>query len=73
MGALELHAEGIVVRTVVPDTPVRIDYHLTDKGNDLQAVIDEIAGWAYRWPAADAPETSPAGAHDCVPLEPVAR
>lgn len=69
----ELEAEGIVVRTVVPDTPVRIDYHLTDKGNDLQAVIDEIAGWAYRWPVADAPETSPADAHDCAPLEPVAR
>jgi DNA-binding HxlR family transcriptional regulator len=48
----ELEGEGIVVRTVIPDTPVRIDYHLTAKGDDLQAVFDEIGGWAYRWPSS---------------------
>jgi DNA-binding HxlR family transcriptional regulator len=47
----ELEAEAIVVRTVVPETPVRIDYHLTAKGNDLQTVFDEIGAWAYRWPS----------------------
>jgi DNA-binding HxlR family transcriptional regulator len=47
----ELEGEGIVVRTVIPDTPVRIDYHLTAKGDDLQAVFDEIGAWAYRWPS----------------------
>jgi DNA-binding HxlR family transcriptional regulator len=47
----ELECEGIVVRTVIPDTPVRIDYHLTAKGDDLQAVFDEIGAWAYRWPS----------------------
>jgi DNA-binding HxlR family transcriptional regulator len=47
----ELESEGIVVRTVIPDTPVRIDYHLTTKGDDLQAVFDEIGAWAYRWPS----------------------
>jgi DNA-binding HxlR family transcriptional regulator len=47
----ELEGEGIVVRTVIPDTPVRIDYHLTTKGDDLQAVFDEIGAWAYRWPS----------------------
>jgi DNA-binding HxlR family transcriptional regulator len=67
----ELEAEGIVVRTVVPETPVRIDYHLTDKGNDLQAVIDEIANWAYRWPSDDAPDA--AESHECAPLEAAAR
>ena len=47
----ELEFEGIVLRTVVPETPVRIDYHLTIKGDDLQTVFDEIGAWAYRWPS----------------------
>ena len=49
----ELETEGIVIRTVVPETPVRIDYHLTAKGHDLQAVFDEIGAWAYRWPTPE--------------------
>jgi DNA-binding HxlR family transcriptional regulator len=28
----ELEIEGLVVRTVIPETPVRIEYRLTEKG-----------------------------------------
>ncbi len=45
----ELEAEGIVVRVVHPDTPVRIEYQLTDKGRDLHTVTDAVTRWAYRW------------------------
>jgi DNA-binding HxlR family transcriptional regulator len=45
----ELEAEGIVTRTVVPETPVRIAYSLTDRGRDLAKVLDELAAWAERW------------------------
>ncbi|MCC6944716.1 MAG: helix-turn-helix transcriptional regulator [Thermomicrobiales bacterium] len=45
----ELEVEGIVTRTVYPDTPVRIEYCLTEKGQDLGRVMDEIATWASRW------------------------
>lgn len=48
----ELEAEGIVLRTVVPDTPVRIEYSLTDKGRDLEAIITAVSGWAERWESA---------------------
>ncbi|HEU0116029.1 MAG TPA: helix-turn-helix domain-containing protein, partial [Thermomicrobiales bacterium] len=34
-----LEGEGIVVRTVYPETPVRIEYRLSDKGRDLGRVI----------------------------------
>jgi DNA-binding HxlR family transcriptional regulator len=55
----ELEEEGIVARTVVPETPVRVEYALTKKGRELAAAIDAIAGWAERWmPAAAAPRTS---------------
>ena len=45
----ELEVEGIVTRTVYPDTPVRIEYCLTEMGHDLGRVMDEIATWASRW------------------------
>ena len=45
----ELEAEGIVRRTVYPETPVRIEYTLTDKGLALGQAICEIAAWAERW------------------------
>jgi DNA-binding HxlR family transcriptional regulator len=50
----ELEAEGIVTRTVTPDTPVRITYGLTERGLDLSNVMEELAGWAERWAAAPA-------------------
>ena len=45
----ELEEEGIVVRTVVPDTPVRVEYALTKKGHALATVVDGTARWAERW------------------------
>jgi len=45
----ELEAEGIVVRTVIPETPVRVEYSLTEKGRALQAAIEAVSGWADQW------------------------
>jgi len=45
----ELEAEGIVTRTVVPSTPVRVDYALTDKGQALNEVILAVSAWADCW------------------------
>jgi DNA-binding HxlR family transcriptional regulator len=45
----EFEATGIVTRTVTPSTPVRIGYELTDRGRDLEQVIEELAAWAERW------------------------
>lgn len=45
----ELEAEGIVRRTVFPETPVRIEYRLTEKGMGLSQTISDIAAWAERW------------------------
>ena len=45
----ELEAEGIVERTVVPDTPVRVEYALTKKGRALASAIDSIRDWAHKW------------------------
>ena len=53
----ELEAEGIVRRTVVASTPVRVDYALTDKGQALSEVIAAVSTWAEEWLAAP-PELS---------------
>jgi DNA-binding HxlR family transcriptional regulator len=45
----ELETEGIVARTVVPETPVRVEYSLTKKGRALTTAIDAIADWAHKW------------------------
>src|SRR6059058_1376687 len=45
----ELEQEGIVERTVVPDTPVRVEYALTRKGRALSSAIDAISEWAHKW------------------------
>ena len=45
----ELEKEGIIIRKVYPETPVRIEYELTEKGRALQSVMDEIQKWAEQW------------------------
>ena len=45
----ELEKEGIVERTVIPDTPVRVEYALTDKGRALGTAVGEMAQWAEEW------------------------
>lgn len=48
----ELEAEGIVIRIVTPDTPVRVEYELTDKGRALEEPLRALGDWASAWVAA---------------------
>ncbi|MBD8006080.1 winged helix-turn-helix transcriptional regulator [Bacillus norwichensis] len=45
----DLEKEGIVKRQVYPQTPVRIEYSLTEKGMALEPIMNEIASWAEQW------------------------
>ena len=45
----ELESEGIVIRKVYPEVPVRIEYELTEKGKELKTAMDEIQKWAEKW------------------------
>jgi DNA-binding HxlR family transcriptional regulator len=47
----ELEAAGLVERRVVPSSPVRVEYELTEAGRDLEQVVRAIAAWAGRWMA----------------------
>ncbi len=51
----ELEEAGIVRRVVHPEVPVRVEYHLTDSGAELEQIIADLGSWADRWmrPEAD--------------------
>jgi DNA-binding HxlR family transcriptional regulator len=57
--ALEL--EGIVLRHVIPESPIRVEYELTEKGRELQASLVAVARWAERWLPQE-PAAKPAAA-----------
>lgn len=44
-----LEGEKLVLRVVIPDSPVRVEYDLTPKGRELQKALREIGNWAERW------------------------
>ena len=63
----ELESEGIVARIVVPETPVRVEYELTEKGRALEQALCAVGRWAERWvddvrPAAKGPRPAVAAA-----------
>lgn len=45
----ELEKIDIIQRKVVPDSPPRVEYSLTPKGEDLQNLLEEFADWVRRW------------------------
>ncbi len=45
----DLENEGLVHRHVYPETPVRIEYSLTKKGQALETVLKQIEMWARDW------------------------
>lgn len=45
----ELEAAGILVRHVYPETPVRIEYELTEKGRALEPAMNAVQKWANDW------------------------
>jgi DNA-binding HxlR family transcriptional regulator len=58
----ELESEGLLRRIVTPETPVRVEYELTEKGCELREPLRAIGVWAAEWialPADAAEETHP--------------
>jgi DNA-binding HxlR family transcriptional regulator len=45
----ELENHEIVKREVFPETPVRIEYSLTEKGLALEPIVKEIEKWSQTW------------------------
>lgn len=44
-----LEREGLVVRRAFPEIPPRVEYSLTEKGQDLLPILDLMRRWGQRW------------------------
>lgn len=49
----ELEAEGIIIRELRCNQSSRLDYMLTEKGEDLEEVMRQIQQWAEKWVSAE--------------------
>lgn len=45
----ELEQKGLVKRDVIPDTPVVIEYSLTEKGYSMEPILRTIEDWSQNW------------------------
>lgn len=45
----ELEAEGIITKAVRCGEGNRLEYFLTEKGEDLQLAMEQIQHWAEKW------------------------
>jgi DNA-binding HxlR family transcriptional regulator len=45
----ELEEHGLVERRVIPDSPVRVEYLLTEAGRDAEACVSSIYRWGNKW------------------------
>ena len=45
----ELERLEIVNREIIPETPVRIEYSLTEKGLSFEPILNEIEKWSKKW------------------------
>lgn len=45
----ELEDKGIVIRNVISDRPIRTEYSLTSKGNELGVTLRVFEKWAEKW------------------------
>ncbi len=49
----DLELKGIVVRTVYPEVPLRVEYTLTEKGFSLNSIIETMQAWGMAWGKKD--------------------
>lgn len=44
-----LESNGVISRTVLPTTPVTVEYALEEKGRDFEGVFLEMRKWEEKW------------------------
>ncbi len=45
----EMEADGIVIRTVFPEVPPRVEYSLSELGETMRPVLDSMQAWGENY------------------------
>lgn len=53
----ELEEHGVIHRKVYPTIPPAVEYSLTEKGQDLKAMITEMMIWSKKWKSTHSDNT----------------
>lgn len=40
---------GIIKKTIIDDSPIKVEYSLTEKGKELYKVTQPMADWSTKW------------------------
>lgn len=57
----EMESDGLITRKVYSETPIRIEYYLTQKGKELQPILEQMALFSIKYCSEqvfDNPDTS---------------
>jgi DNA-binding HxlR family transcriptional regulator len=49
----EMEKDGLIERKVYPDTPVRIEYTITEKGKALEPILNQMSAFSMKYCAKD--------------------
>ncbi|KXA99343.1 hypothetical protein AKJ48_02470 [candidate division MSBL1 archaeon SCGC-AAA261O19] len=44
-----LQKHGLIERKVVDSSPIKVNYHLTEKGESLEEIINNLEEWGEKW------------------------
>ena len=44
----EMEQAGLITRTVYDEVPIKVEYKITKKGNDLQGILDQMAAFSMK-------------------------
>jgi DNA-binding HxlR family transcriptional regulator len=45
----EIVARGLAVKTLIADVPVRVEYALTEPGQELASILAALGSWEKKW------------------------
>ena len=45
----ELEREGLITKKIYPEIPLKVEYRLTAKAKDLEAILESLSRWCEKW------------------------
>jgi DNA-binding HxlR family transcriptional regulator len=45
----ELERQGLITKKIYPEVPLKVEYRLTTKAKDLEAILQSLSRWCEKW------------------------